>query len=421
MADRPIIVMYSPDTIGLGHIKRHTAISMEVLRQVPDANIILLVGSGIGAFFELPKGVDSIKIPSVQKVGSAEWRPRTLSLPGAATARLRARLIRETIDTLRPDVLLVDHLPTGVWNELTPALELIRYMRFPTRVILGLRDILDDAVRIRRRWSAEGYYDVIRNYYDQLFIYGVAEVFPTAEMYHLERHFAGEISYCGYVCADADKGASATPPQDMRAELFGSAEQAAHKHLIVVTAGGGHDAYPMMSAVLAAMKQLKSEGTVWAVMITGPLMPEEQRAQLREQASGLPVTLLSWTMQLQSYLDAADIVITMGGYNSLLETARLGKRAINIPRPGPSKEQTMRATLFDQLGLVTHVPLDNASPDRVANSIRTTLRQPLEPHSKLRLDGAQQAAQFIRRALHGRDGRRAPLRSNWTQSPYVVY
>jgi predicted glycosyltransferase len=52
MSDRPIILMYSPDTIGLGHIKRHTAISTEVLREAPEANIVLLVGSGIGAFFE---------------------------------------------------------------------------------------------------------------------------------------------------------------------------------------------------------------------------------------------------------------------------------------------------------------------------------------------------------------------------------
>jgi predicted glycosyltransferase len=401
MSSRPTVVMYTPDSIGLGHVKRHMAIAAEVVCQTPGASVILLVGSGVGDFFKLPGGCDIIKIPSVEKTGPDSWQPRSLSLEAPSTRRLRAGLIRETLEELRPDVFLVGHMPAGIWGELIPTLKLIRSLRFPTKVILGVRDILDDPDRIQRHWSKEGYYDFIEGYYDHVFIYGDGDIFPTADHYGLSSRIPGRFSYCGYVCS-----ISSTEYATGRAEgLNGFLGSGGFGPLIVITGGGGHDAHPMMSACCAALKHLDAARAVRAVMITGPLMPDDQREQLRWVADGLPVEILPWSMRLPAYLAAADLVVTMGGYNSVLETVCLGKRAINIPRRATMEgaEQSMRAALFAKLGLLTHVPLDEATPERLAATIGSLLDEPLKPRPALPLDGAKRASHLIRKFLQQGD------------------
>jgi predicted glycosyltransferase len=140
-------------------------------------------------------------------------------------------------------------------------------------------------------------------------------------------------------------------------------------------------------------------------MIAGPLMPDGKRKQLCRIADGLPVEILPWSLWVPDYLAAADLAITMGGYNSILETARLGKRAIIIPRRGQTEgaEQRMRAALFDKLGLATHVPLDEATPERLAATIRRLLDEPQKPRPALPLNGAQRASHLIRKLLQERD------------------
>ncbi len=199
MSFAPTVVMYSPDTVGLGHTRRNSAIASALVSAVPGVSVVLLVGGSVGSIFELPSGVDSIKLPSVLKTGVNDWRARSLGISKDATLRIRSGLICETIEALRPDLLLIDHLPAGIWGELLPTFETIRRLKLKTKVVLGLRDILDEPERVRRRWSEEGIYEVIARHYDAVFIYGEQRIFDTGEAYGLDVSVCDEIHYLGYV------------------------------------------------------------------------------------------------------------------------------------------------------------------------------------------------------------------------------
>ena len=402
MHHRPTVLMYSPDSIGLGHMQRHAAISGRLVRDYNDASALMLVGSGVGAFFDQPQGVDSIKLPSVQKVGVDRWEPRTLGFETGAMRKLRAGLIRETVKVVDPEVFIVDHLVTGVWDELLPTLQMIRSQHRQTKIILGLRDILDAPEHLTRKWSNDGYYDLIDRYYDQIFIYGCPDIFPSAKVYGLEQRFPEKITYCGYVCSTVDNinGAANGEPVsvlDAKSELGIQSSQ-----LIVVTAGGGHDAYPMMSASISALKELGPKSAVPTIMITGPLMPAKQLARLRQESEGVPITIIPWTKKLTTYLAAADLVITMGGYNSMLETVYLGKRTIVIPRKGPSSEQKIRAKLFADLGLVTNVDLNRLTARKLAGEIERSLASAPPLTACLPMTGVDRAAQAIAQHFYQR-------------------
>ncbi len=396
------IVMYSPDTVGLGHVRRNSTIATHVVEMNPDCSVVLLVGSAAGPVFALPPGVDTIKLPSVQKLSSGDWCARSLSISNQVAQRVRSGLIRETIATLRPDILLVDHLPCGIWSELLPVFEFIRSRRLPTRIVLGLRDILDDPQRVSSRWSREGTYDVVRRYYDSVFVYGDRAVFDSAAAYGLSEEICSDVRFMGYVTGETNSSPAASGRQSGgRDEKF-----------VVVTAGGGYDAYPMMAASLEALSVVPRSQRIRAVAVAGPLMPDEYFARLRAMADASGIELVRFTSELKTMLRRADLVVTMGGYNSMLEITALGKATIVIPRSGPSMEQTVRSQMFEQMGFSRHVPLEAATPEFLSQAIVAGLASPPRPYATLGLDGARNAAAALVGKLAQASGRRSQLRAS---------
>ena len=114
--------------------------------------------------------------------------------------------MRDVIATKKPDVSLVDHLPMGVGGNLVPALELIRQRELPTRVVPGLRDIIDEPETIRVRWAAQGHYAFIAKRFVRALIYGDDAIYPTARVYGLEAARGLAASNAGYVCSAAGCG-----------------------------------------------------------------------------------------------------------------------------------------------------------------------------------------------------------------------
>ena len=77
-------------------------------------------------------------------------------------------------------------------------------------------------------------------------------------------------------------------------------------------------------------------------------MPSATKSQ--DKAVGLgSATVINYTSDLLSYFGAADLVVSMAGYNTVTELLALGKPAILIPRTRPTQEQWMRATRMERL------------------------------------------------------------------------
>src|SRR5256714_3692441 len=233
------IAIYSQDSLGLGHLRRTTLIGRRLLDAAPDSAVLLFADSPVAPFFELPDGMDCVKLPSILKVDSGKWRPTSLPIPTADLQHLRSGLLYHTLMDYQPDLVLVDHMPGGVQGELGPALVALRQEQPHCRIVLGLRDVLDAPHITRREWQDEGAYEVLRQYYDAVLIYGHRELFDTAATYHIPAPPEG-IHYCGYVA----NGGPVGPPDTVRAGLRplgeGShARGARGERLVFVSAGGG--------------------------------------------------------------------------------------------------------------------------------------------------------------------------------------
>ena len=90
------------------------------------------------------------------------------------TVTRRADIVLRTAERFRPDVLIVDKEPTGFQGEILPALEHLRGRG--CRVVLGLRDVLDDAERLVPEWERKGASEAVRRFYDEIWIYGLPRI-----------------------------------------------------------------------------------------------------------------------------------------------------------------------------------------------------------------------------------------------------
>ena len=413
MTHAPRLLIYSQDGLGLGHLRRTTLLASAFLEARPGASVLTVSDSPMGQFFSTSSGHDYLKLPSIRKVGPGDWRPVSMAVPFGDVRTLRRTLIRSAAEGFRPDVLLVDHMPHGAMGELLPALE-----DLPRRVrrVLGLRDIVDAPPTVRQRWQVEGALDALARHYDDVLVYGSRDVFDVAAQYGWPADVARRVRYCGYVCSPH----SPTATKSVRRRLLRGAHGS---DLVVAMAGGGADGHALFETLLRAVPALVAERPCKVVVVTGPFLPDAHRRTLRRLAHGLPVRLIPSVSDSLSYISAADLVVAMAGYNTTAEILRHARRALLVPRTGPSAEQRMRASRFAERGWVRWLSPDSLTPEALASMMVEALVGPSPVVSDPPdLSGRDRAAQHLVSVLDTRQASTAPhlVAVNGTAMPAVT-
>ncbi len=385
------LLVYSQDGLGLGHLRRSFAIAAEVIARDPDC-AALVISDAPAPPFSPPAGVDYLKLPTVVKEGDAlRWRAGSLALDVKEILKLRARIMLDVLRQFRPDTVLVDHMPVGALGELKPLLDRAISRAPRPRLFLGLRDVLDTPDVIRLAWGELGAYDYLP-YYEAILVYGSREIYDAGRLYDLTRH-AQRLVYCNY--ATSRSGAA-------------SIQSERDPQLIVVTGGGGADAFPLERAFLEALPILHKAAPMRALILTGPYMPWAERAELTARAASHQVGVVS-VDDATAWFRRASAVVTMAGYNSLCEALKTKTRALVVPRRGPSAEQRIRARVFSERGLVVALEPDELTPDRLARDLLRLLAEGGIPNAATipRMDGAHRAAELLSEEWPVDLGRRA--------------
>ena len=387
------LAIYGHDTFGLGHLRRNLTIAQALTQAIPDLSVLLITGSPSAGDFPMPERVDYVKLPAVVKVADERYESRTLDVTPAEMAQLRAALIREAVAGFAPDVLLVDHAPLGMKGEMLPALREAR--QAGARVALGLRDIVDEPERVRMNWRSQRVYSALEEYYDAILVYGAQSIVDVTRAYEFPPELTGRTHYCGYL----QRPKPARRAEDVRAEFCPPDDR-----LVLVTAGGGGDGYPLLHAYLTGMSALAAtaEGQgITSVIVTGPFMASDEIAELARLAQRTPnAHLMEFTGNLPALMQAADLVVSMGGYNTLCELISVGAPALVAPRAEPRQEQLLRARAFARLGLISLLEPDELKPQTVTARVRALLAD-TDLASQVRLAREDFAAQGAMNGIEG--------------------
>ncbi len=398
------ILLYSHDGTGLGHLRITLGVAHALAQRCPDDALLLLTGSLNVSAFDLPPNLDFVKLPSVPRrtiydtIPAAEAGPE----PYGKVMAARRDIAAATIHAFAPDLVVVDHAPAGLFRELIPAFERLRQDRPDARFALLMRDITFGAEQTRQIWRNEQVYPLLDDFYDRILIYGSQEVFDPIAEYGLSDRAAERTRFCGYL----SPAPPMRSPERVRSDLG-----AIGRRLAVVSVGGGADGGPVARAYLEGLPDFAPADLV-SYVVTGPLLEDADRQAIARLIAGrTDVDVTAFDPDLFAAVAAADVVVSMGGYNSLCEAAFAGKRSVVVPRlPGP-EEQLIRAERFARRGLVTLLPPQALSPRSLWERVLAELTRESSPPALLPFGGETRIAAELAALAH-REGRRAERRES---------
>ncbi len=387
-------IVYSHDTYGLGNIRRMLAISRHLVEHLPDLSILLITGSPVIHSFRLPSRLDYIKLPCLSRVKRESYSSKYLKLGDVEMTRLRSILIQDAVLAFEPDLFLVDKKPYGINNELTCVIRRLRRERPWTNHVLILRDIIDSPEATIRTWEERDYYRAI-DLFDQILVLGSRDVFDLCSEYRLPAHAAEKVTFCGYTRREGTVRERA----EVRREIGVEDDE----KLVLVTTGGGQDGAFLLKAYLDDEPLLGEKHGVKSLIVDGPEIPELHWKEIHSKASGHPrVTLLDFTDDMLSLMNAADLVVSMGGYNTTCEILTLNKRAIVVPRVAPVEEQLIRAERLSRMGCFRVIHPSQLQAGCLAQAVLSELNEHDQARSSTRLDlnGLPRIAEYVRGVLN---------------------
>ena len=385
------VLIYSHDTFGLGNIRRMLEVARHLVQSSPEVSVLVVTGSPMLHAFRIPPRIDYVKLPCLSRNVDSRYGARFLDLTLDATVRLRANLIRSTITDFAPDLILVDKKPFGVEDELSGALVALQSSVRKPKLVLLLRDILDSPEATTRVWRKNGCFEAIEAYYDEVLVVGSPEVFDLRREYQFPPFAAAKVNFCGYIARE--------PGRLARAEARRSLGIAEAQQLVLVTPGGGEDGHSLIAASLAGLAGLPAARRPRMHIVCGPEMADTQRAAIKHAAAALPqVSLQDFSDDMMSLMAAADVVVAMGGYNTVCELLTLHKRAVVVPRVKPGLEQCIRAERMSALGLLHMLHPGRLTPAALIDAVQTELaaQATQTTHSRLKsLDGLERCTAAI--------------------------
>lgn len=383
------VALYSHDTVGLGHTRRNLALAGAIVDRHHDVDVIMITGNPEATMLPVPPRTDIVTLPTVAKAPSGAYRPRVAGSSLAEVVGWRRQLITGVLSAFRPDLMIVDKVPGGVEAELLPALDLLR--RTGAHVVLGLREILDAPDVVRHEWQQTGAVELIKDYYDAVWVYGDPAVIDPAVEYGWPAEVARLVTHTGYLGRRPAGTVGSAPP---RVVVPPPSEP-----YVLCQTGGGEDGYAVADAFARADLPAGHRG----VLLTGPYLPAERRERIRRSA-GPDTDVIGFVGNPEDFLAGAAAVVSMAGYNSVCELMGSAAPALLVPRVRPRTEQLIRATRLADLNCADLMHPDRLEPGAVSAWMADAVEsQTPAGRDRLDLSGLDRVVDLACRQFEGAD------------------
>lgn len=377
------VIQYCQHVLGIGHLFR----SLEICRALSGHEVVLITG-GPRVDARLPEHVREVCLPDLQM--NQEFKGLYSSQKNTPLNLLkeqRKAQIFNLIKAEKPDIFLVELYPFGrkaFRFELDPVLQAIRDKSLPgCRVVCSVRDILvekEDAAKHELRAV-----NTLNRCFDAVLVHADPKLAKISETFARFDEISIPVIYTGYIARRPAAGAG----EGMRRRLRIGRDEI----LIVASAGGGSVGAPLLEAVMQAFDRLQRADRLHLKVFTGPYLDHEDFSRL-QRAAGRAVEINKFSPDFLAYLAAADLSVSMGGYNTTMNILATGVRALVWPFP-QNREQRMRAERLERMGILKVVADTDLAPERLAGSMARILSTAERASVEIDLDGAANTAAWL--------------------------
>lgn len=340
------ILVYTHNSIGLGHAFRTLAVITGIRRWRPDIDFLVMSGTSIPHIF-FREGIEVIKLPSVKlDINSKDCHMESRYLSGFELEEIfdfRQTMIMSSFDFFQPDVLIIEHNMTGQMSELVPLL-MKKWMRNggPMDFILVhiCRGIMKWIPLLRIPYQNPRHRSESINIGA---LYDFMYVLEDREVIDINKQFLGndpdlekKIKYLGKI---TNKVKSELCGRNEALERFGLPDR---KTILISL--GRNDRVPRLSLKLLELLGASDISTSYQiVMVMDPYLEEEAVEALRSHPLSANVRFLDFVPDLVDLVHHSELVISRAGYNTVNEILLTGVKAVIIPESHGGGEQELRA------------------------------------------------------------------------------
>jgi len=378
------IILYCQHVLGIGHFFR----TLEICRALHRHRVILVSG-GPETPAPLPPHVRRVQLPELAMDHTFQNLRATGGDSLERTRENRRAMLEQLLREETPDLFLIELYPLGrkaFRNELNPILEQIKDGRLPPcRVVCSVRDILvekEDQARHETRAV-----DTLNRWFDALLVHADPAVIRLETTFSRMADIRIPVTYTGFV-------APPVAPVGDRTALKATRGMTPDQVLVVASAGGGAVGYPLLDAVTRAVPHLPEDLPIWVQLFTGPFMAARDTEQLHQHRDHR-VHIDRFATDFPAWLGAADLSLSMAGYNTCMNILATGVRALVHPFD-QNREQGLRARLLEDRGLLGVLSTDDLNPSRLAERMIQRLQSPRHDRKcSVDINGAANTARWI--------------------------
>ena len=375
------IVIYCQHVLGVGHLFR----TLEISRALNTHDVILVTG-GSQIDTPLPSHVRPVELPPLMM--DADFSALHTVACEDSLDQIKQRRAEALYDLFArevPDLFIVELYPFGrkaFKFELDPVLTGLRSGALPPcRTACSLRDIL-----VEKRNSAAyetRVIETLNRFFDVLLVHADPAILKLEETFSRMEAITIPVVYTGFVTPYPQPEAG----KNLRRRLSLQPED----NLVVASAGGGKVGYALLEAVVGAVEHVPRPLRVH--IFTGPFLDDDLYAQLERRQTNI-VRVERFSSDFLAFLDAADLSISMAGYNTCMNI--LATRVPSLLWPfEQNREQRMRAERLARWGGIQVLDDADLETERLGRIMAQQLSMKERSNHQVDLNGAVSTANWI--------------------------
>lgn len=375
----PKLLIHCQYVYGIGHLVR----TLELARGLSEHFEVSVISGGEPVKnYEIPKTINFIQLPAIYKEEDSPFlTPINKSTSIEQCFKDREKIINFNIEQIKPEILITEHFPFGLLfeNEVIDLMNEVKKHNNNVKIVSSVRDIIDSSNEGKR----DGYIcEIINKWFDLILVHGDLKFTGLSHSFSKINEIKVKIIHTGYIVRHIQRETSQK-----------------NSVLILVAVAGGRMGTELLDAAINSHLTIRDKIKHRLVLFSGAF--QEDLIKLNKKISAInssEIELHEFNSQTYlNYLSEATLVLSLGGYNSIIESLSLKKRMLVYKRgfKGGNEEQDLRIDFFEKNGNLNVITPNDLTTEKLSKLILQKITDTKESHIELDFNGIKNSKQAL--------------------------
>lgn len=375
----PKVLIHCQYVYGIGHLVRAAELARGLSKRF---QVFILNGGEVVPNFELPEKVQFIQLSAIYKEEKSEYlTPVDTSITLNECFLRREKIIKESVEEIKPDILITEHFPFGLLfeQEVIGLIKKVKQVNSTSKIVSSVRDIIESGMGGKR----DAYVcDLINNWYDLVLVHGDEKFAALSKSFPEISKINIPIVHTGYIVRPI--------PTVNRSENF---------PIILTSVAGGRLGNELLDAIIDTHLKIQEKRKHKLILFSGAFQKDFKKQQ--EKTSSLQsddITIQFFdSREYIKCLSIASLVISLGGYNSIVESVSAKKAMLVYQRDfaGGNEEQNLRIKHFEKTGHLEVITPEDLKVERLSNLILNKINKFEVPKYEIDMNGVQNSNRIL--------------------------